>query len=684
MERKDSERIERLANAVAKLLEGTIPEDLPVEGNRDDELDLLGRLMNRLVSEVRQAAVSAADLAKGEIESQIEGSLILTVPLRELQASLQSLSRETARITAEDFGKSAAYLREFSSSFNALVQQLTAKRDGLGGHAADQVLKLEEINDQLQKNVSQRLEAEDRLSQSEERLRTVVEASTDAIIAIDHRGEITIFNPAAQQMFGYKAEEIIGKSVHVIIPEKIRPHHQTMVASYFRRGMPRNAIGRTLNLTAARRDGTTFPIELSLSEGCVTGEKFVFAIIRDISDRIAAEKKTRELQKRLERAERMQSLAVLAGGVAHDLNNELGPLVGYPELILSGLADDDPNRKFVLSMQNAAQRAASTIQDLLTLARRGRYGMTPTSLNEVVRAYLDSPHFASLKEKNNDVAVQLDLDDTVADVFGSAAHLSKVVMNLVGNAFDAMPEGGKLHISITQEHLERLFGGYDQVVSGEYVLLRVHDTGMGIDKKDLDRIFEPYFSRKEMGASGTGLGLAVVYGIVKDHDGFYDVFSTRGEGTEFILYFPITYERHAVEPEPGEGAGGTESVLVIDDAPQQRELVTTFLAAEGYNVRAVSGGAEALEYLKKNRVDIVVMDMIMSSQADGLDTFTEIRAIHPDQKAIIISGSSQTERVRRMQRLGAGDYVRKPFTRLQLLAAVRKELDRRPRMAPAE
>ncbi len=674
----DTERIERLVAAVSELLDGHIPETIPSEGEWGDDLDRLSDLLNRLTAEVKNSAASTTDLARGNIDCKIFGSLISTLALKDLQHSLLVLSRETARVNSEDFGKNAAYLREFSKSLNSIVQQLADNRKSPENLTAGQSRELEKLTDRLQENQSQHLETEHRPNQTDERLHTVVEASTDAIIAIDARGDITIFNPSAQRMFGFSAEEVIGKPVHSLVPEKLRTHHQTMVDSFFSRGKPRNAVGRTLNLSAARRDGTTFPIELSLSEGSENGERFIFAIVRDISNRIEAEEKTRELQRKLERAERMQSLAVLAGGVAHDLNNELGPLVGYPELILAGLAEDDPNRKLLTSMQNAATRAASTIQDLLTLARRGRYGKTPTSLNDVVTAYLDSPYYASLKEENSGVSLKLDLDDTVSDIFGSAPHLSKAIMNLIGNAFDAMPEGGELHVQTSQQHLERLFSGYDQTVNGEYVVLHVRDTGMGIKKDDLDKIFEPYFSRKEMGSSGSGLGLAVVYGIVKDHDGFYDVFSKVGEGTEFVLYFPITYERHPVEPEPAEGVGGTESVLVIDDAAQQRELAVEFLSAEGYSVSAVCCGTEALEFLKKNRVDIVVMDMIMDRKQDGLDTFTKIRDIRPDQKAIIISGSSQTKRVRQMQRLGAGEYIRKPFTKLQLLAAVRKELDRRP------
>jgi two-component system cell cycle sensor histidine kinase/response regulator CckA len=250
-------------------------------------------------------------------------------------------------------------------------------------------------------------------------------------------------------------------------------------------------------------------------------------------------------------------------------------------------------------------------------------------------------------------------------------------MNLIVNAFDAMPDGGQLSIETSQKHLEILLGGHDNIPAKQYVIMRVRDTGTGIGGDDLGRIFEPYYSKKTMGTSGSGLGLSIVYGIVKDHKGYYDVFSKLGEGTEFVLYFPVAAEEEMKPVVDIKSAiTGDESILIIDDSDEQRELAKVLLTNLGYNVTTVEDDHAAIEYLKTNRAQLVVMDMIMEVGFDGLDSYREIVKSNPGQKAIIVSGFSNTERVSAMQELGAGNYVRKPYTQTALGRAVRDELDR--------
>ncbi len=388
-------------------------------------------------------------------------------------------------------------------------------------------------------------------------------------------------------------------------------------------------------------------------------------------------RRQQELQSKLERAQRMESLGILAGGVAHDLNNTLGPLVGYPELVLKKLPADSPVRKQVERIGQAARDAADVIQDLLTMARRGRFELNPINVNDVFADYFDSPGYLRVVGANPEVSVDIDLGKDLPPVRGSAPHLSKVFMNLIINAFDAMPEGGRLTIQTSHEYLSALIGGHDGIEPGDYVIVRVKDTGIGISKKDLERIFEPYYSKKNMGSSGSGLGLSIVYGIVKDHKGFYDVFSEPGEGTEFVLYFPaaISSEQETTA-ESKKDIRGNESLLVVDDSDDQRELACTLLAHLGYTVDSVANGHEAVRYLADHDVDLVLLDMIMEPGFDGLETYREILKIHPGQKAVVVSGFSATERVSAMQDLGAGQYVRKPYTQTELGRAVREELDR--------
>ncbi len=392
--------------------------------------------------------------------------------------------------------------------------------------------------------------------------------------------------------------------------------------------------------------------------------------------RVRSDKQRRDLQERLERAERMEALGILAGGVAHDLNNTLGPIVGYAELLLRQLDKDDKVAKRIKKIGKSAQDAADVIQDLLTLARRGRYEMVPTDLNRVVGDYLESPAFLALNESRLDIEVTVDLDESIGLLMGSSVHLLKVVMNLVINAYDAMTDGGKLTITTAMRHLEQLSNGFKpDDAPGEYLLLSVIDTGNGIAADDLAKIFEPYYSKKKMGgSSGSGLGLSVVYGIVKDHKGFYDIISTPGAGTEFQLYFPVTTAEIKKTDTENMVLEGMESILVVDDSEGQRDVAVEMLESLGYNVRAVTSGERAVEYLQTHSVDLILLDMIMDPGIDGLDTYREIIKLHPGQKAVIASGYSATERVEEMQRLGAGQYIKKPYTLRALGTAIREEL----------
>jgi CheY-like chemotaxis protein len=256
-------------------------------------------------------------------------------------------------------------------------------------------------------------------------------------------------------------------------------------------------------------------------------------------------------------------------------------------------------------------------------------------------------------------------------------------MNLIVNACEAMPQGGTLTITTGQGYFDRLPGGFDKITPGDYVFIRICDTGIGIGASDLAKIFEPYYSKKQMGKSGSGLGLAVVYGIVKDHKGFYDIISSLGKGTEFGLYFPVTQLENSVDLKSGYDLTGTETILVVDDMADQRQLASELLASFGYAVQTASGGREAIQHLATNHADLVMMDMIMEQGCDGLDAYREIMRIKPTQRVFIVSGFSATDRVSEMQKLGAGQYLRKPYTRDQLGRAVREELDRTaPGIAP--
>lgn len=455
---------------------------------------------------------------------------------------------------------------------------------------------------------------------------------------------------------------------------------------------PEDREAAVANLNTAIRTSNRFAAEYRLlrKDGtyCMVEDSGVFILggdgrpsqmlgtMRDISDRKEAEARNRSLQDKLERAQRMESLAVLAGGVAHDLNNMLGPVVGYSELLLKVIPPGSKEATQLKRILKAASDAGDVIQDLLTLARRGRYERKPLNLNEVIGSFVESTGFSRLRERHPGVEVKSTLSDQISLILGSRTHLEKVLMNLLANGCEAMPEGGTLTIESEERHLDALLSGVGRIEKGPYVLLRVRDTGRGIDSRDLPRIFEPYFSKKQLGQSGSGLGLSVVYGVVKDHGGYYDVFSELGKGTEFVLYFPVCGEAADLAA-PGDSTmiGGSESVLIVDDAEDQRQMALDMVSSLGYEVHVCKSGREAVKFLQGRSVDVLVLDMIMEPDFDGLATYKEALRIRPGQRAIIVTGFSTSENVQETQRLGAGACLRKPYTLDSIARAIRAELD---------
>ena len=270
-------------------------------------------------------------------------------------------------------------------------------------------------------------------------------------------------------------------------------------------------------------------------------------LTQEIVDRKRAEKDQRQLEIQLRKSQKMEAIGTLAGGVAHDLNNILSGIVSYPELLLMDVPQESPLRQPLLTIQESGQKAAAIVQDLLTLARRGVSVTEVTNLNQLIEQYLKSPENHKILEYHPGVKVETCLQPKIFNILGSPVHLSKTIMNLVSNAAEAMPSGGAIHITTENQYIDRPIKGYDTVEEGDYVKLTVSDNGVGISPEVIDRIFEPFYTTKTMGRSGTGLGMAVVWGTVKDHDGYIDVQSELGEGTAFTLYCPKTRKKLPTE-----------------------------------------------------------------------------------------------------------------------------------------
>lgn len=592
---------------------------------------LWGRRMGqRYIAPITQLAETAKQLGEGKWEAQL--------PDRVLQR------KDEIGVMAQSFSRMSVQLKE---AFSALEQRVT------------------ELN-----------ETQDALSAREELYRGIIENIVDAYYRCDREGSILMVSPSGVDLLGYDSEnDLVGKDIVETV--YYDPGERGKSLSILEE---RGAI-RDYEIAMKHRNGSLIPVAVSSryyydDQGNVLGIEGIF---RDIRERKRTEEEKRDLEERLQRAEKMEALGILAGGIAHDLNNILGIIVGYAEMLLLDEDKTQSIRPQLTNIMEGGQKAAAIVQDMLTLARRGVSGRVILNLNRIVADCQQSPEFAELASYHPLVRIKADLEPDLLNISGSAVHLGKTVFNLVSNASEAMPKGGFVTIKTANQYLDKPIQGYEHIREGDYVVLSVSDTGEGIKAADLKRIFEPFYTKKVMGRSGTGLGLAVVWGTVKDHNGYINVQSMEGNGSTFTLYLPVTREEittEAVAVSMLEYMGHGESILIVDDVQGQRDLAADILGRLHYVVASVSSGEDAEEYLKTHRVDLLVLDMIMDPGMDGLDTYKKILEINPKQKAIIVSGFSESDRVKIAQALGAGAYVKKPYIIRKLGMAVRQELDR--------
>jgi PAS domain S-box-containing protein len=506
-------------------------------------------------------------------------------------------------------------------------------------------------------------------------LQIMLDASPALIFYKDTRGRYIRANLKFADFLNIPIADIIGKTHHELFPDS---DEQVFFGDedILRSGQPIFGKYGHVNTPVGRKPMLIDKIPNKDAKGDVIG---IIGFATDMSEQEKAQKEKLELQERLARSQKMESIGLLAGGVAHDLNNVLTGFVSYPEYLLMEIPENSPLREPILTIQESGKKAAAIVQDLLTLARRGVTHTEVLNLNEIITGYIASPEHQRLAADASQIRLRMRLDGDLLNIKGSGVHLRKTIMNLVLNAFEAQPEEGHVVIRTFNRYIDRAQKGYDHVQEGDYAIFEIEDQGVGIPAEDLNRIFEPFYTRKVMGRSGTGLGMAVVWGTVQDHNGYIDVDSTVGKGSVFRLYFPATRETlsRAEEPLPIQAyMGRGERILVVDDIKEQREIASSLLGRLNYSVESVASGLEAVEYLKHQTSDLVILDMIMEPGIDGLETYRRILSIRPDQRAIIASGFSENRRVHEAQRLGAGTYVRKPYMLEKIGLAVRRELDR--------
>jgi len=555
---------------------------------------------------------------------------------------------------------------ELGNSFNRMVVELKTYRS-----------KLEGLTNELEKRVKERTaklkESEKNLLVQKTYFEELFNFSPYAIVVLNNEGQVLQMNKVFIDFFGYSEEEGMGRLLNDLIVPIDKKEEAWKLTS-------KVTSGKTISKETERqkKNGELVTVAISGTPIKLSNNQLgVYGIYRDISDRKKAEDERQELEKKLKRAEKMESLGILAGGVAHDLNNTLVPVLAFPDLIIKMRPDDKELIDMVKLIRDASKRAADTINDMLTLARRGRYDMQPHNLNNLVNSYFNSSSFEAIKERYPKVNLELNLSDNIPTISASESHIFQVIMNLVNNAYEAMTNGGNLKIRTSEANLSDSISGYEVIQEGDYVLLEFEDNGTGIDKEDFYKIFEPFYTDKKMGKSGSGLGLAVVWGVLKDHEAYVDVKTEIDVGTTFSVYFPSTTELIEESVQDEISIEGAEHMLVVDDRSEQREIVGAILSSLGYKVDSVENGHQAVEYVKKTKVDLIILDMIMEKGFDGLDTFKTIRKINPAQKALILSGFAETDRVKEALKLGVGGYIKKPYTIADIGKAVRKELDRK-------
>ena len=523
--------------------------------------------------------------------------------------------------------------------------------------------ELSSINSQLQTEIQTRQIAEEELRKFEK----IVATSTDHMAMIDLSYAYQAMNLACLNALDKTCKDVIGEKAWDVLGDSFpKKSHKKQIDRVFSGQIVNYRTWITFpNLGRRYMDIVYTPYKQcdNTIVGCVVNS-------RDITDRY-------ELEKKLENAKKMEFMGTIAGGVAHDLNNILSGIVSYPELLLMQLPEDSALKKPIETIKRSGEKAAVIVQDLLTLARRGVANKERLDINEIITVFLNSPEYDKIQLFHPNVRIKKDLLKALKPISGSSVHLSKTVMNLVSNAAEAMPDGGEItirtrNIDINQPHIENA-----KMSPGEYILLEIIDNGTGISQDDLNNIFEPFYTKKAMGRSGTGLGLAVVWGTVMDHYGHIEVESDGQSGTVFKLYFPVSYndiQFPAKNKDIQDYKGNGEQILIVDDIEEQREIASNIILALGYTPTAVQSGEAAVDHLKGNDIDLVILDMLMPPGKDGLATYEEIIKSRPGQKAIIASGFAETDRVKKALDLGVGQFIKKPYTIQDVGFSIAKEL----------
>ena len=420
---------------------------------------------------------------------------------------------------------------------------------------------------------------------------------------------------------------------------------------------------------------TVFPLEIRVRKMRHSRTLTWVAAFRDISARKHAEMSRLKMQEELTNAQRMKAIGLMAGSVAHDLNNILTAIVTFPELLLMKMGSEGKYREDIDLIRKAGKQAAEVVADLLTVTRGATSKKEVCDLNQVIDDYQRSLDFLQIQRDNPDTAFTFTLHSQLEHIEASSVHLTKTLINLVGNAVEAIGSKGTIEVATESRCLQKMKEGYEVIPPGTYTVLSVTDNGTGIAREDLPRLFEPFFSRKTLGRSGTGLGLTVIWNTVRDHHGYIDIHSGPG-GTCFELYFPISGKEATRAPVQGFAlppAGNGEKVLIVDDEQGQLDVTAALLRRLGYTPVTARDGLSAIDFLRRESVDLLLLDLWMDPGINGYETYREVLKIHPEQKAILASGYFRPEDSLTAHSLGIRQQLTKPYTIQSLAIALQRE-----------
>jgi PAS domain S-box-containing protein len=512
--------------------------------------------------------------------------------------------------------------------------------------------------------------AYDRLREQDEKYRTIIENIEEGFFEVDLAGNFTFFNNSVCSITGYSAAELLGmNNRHYTTPENAKKMYNIMNKIYTT-AEPSDVT----DIEIIRKDGSIITVELNAylvqdQEGNPIGFR---GVVRDVSQRLLAEMEKRKLENQLQQAQKMEAIGNLAGGIAHDFNNILMGMQGNTSLMLLNIDTRHPHYDKLKSIEKYIENGAALTKQLLGFARGGKYEVRTTDLNELIEK--TARMFGRTKKEIEIHTSQL---RDIWNVDVDQGQIEQVLLNIFVNAWHAMPDGGDLHLVTENLIIDDDFNKPFKIEEGNYVKISVIDTGSGMDKFTQQRIFEPFFTTKEMGR-GTGLGLASAYGIVKNHGGFIDVFSEKGQGATFSIYLPASEKEVMEEADAAEiMLKGDETLLLVDDEEMIIEVGEEILKALGYEVLSAVSGKEALRIYKdkKDAIDMVILDMIMPGMGGG-ETYDNLKAMNPEIKVLLSSGYSISGQAAEILERGCDGFIQKPFKLRQLSIKIREILDK--------